>query len=101
MDALFPAHAEARFATPMARRYLGQLCKHFAHRLPVTQGESEGRIAFPSGHCIARAEAEALVLHLDAPDAATLGTLQDVVERHLLRFAFREAAPLAWAAAPA
>lgn len=105
MEPSFPAHSEARFATAQAPRYLGQLCKHFAHRLPVTQGEREGRIAFPDGLCLARAEAEALVLRLGTADAASLVRLQHVVESHLLRFAFREsgngAAGLLWRAAPA
>ena len=103
METPFIARGEARFATPLAARYLAQLCKHFAHRLPVTLGETEGRIAFPSGLCVARAEGETLILRVEAPDADQCVQLQGVVERHLARFAFREwaaeTAGLTWAVA--
>ena len=37
--------SEARVATAAPARYLAQLCKHFAHKLPVTLGDDRGRIA--------------------------------------------------------
>lgn len=84
--------AEARVPTNVPRRYLGQLCKHFAHRLPVTLEEWRGAIAFPAGRCELDAAAEpgVLTLRVTAPDAEALAGLEDVVARHLLRFAFRE-----------
>lgn len=39
--------SEARVPTTAARRYLGQLCKHFEHKLPVALAEHHGRIDFP------------------------------------------------------
>jgi hypothetical protein len=80
-------------------RYLTQLCKHFAHRLPVTIEGSTGSIAFPGGTCTLQAGEAGLHLRLAAADAAALATLQDVVARHLLRFAFREQPELRWSAA--
>jgi hypothetical protein len=91
-----PARSTAEIATPQAARYLTQLCKHFEHRLPVTLGDAAGHIIFTIGDCRLRAEQEMLLLSLEAPDDVQLLQLQDVVGRHLLRFAFREGMQIAW-----
>jgi hypothetical protein len=88
--------SEARVATLLPRRYLGQLCKHFQHKLPVTLDETTGSIAFPSGLCTLQAEAEALLLRVSAADPDALVALEGVVARHLLRFAFRDPPQIAW-----
>ena len=78
------------FETPNASRYLQQLCKHFGHKVEATFTETAGTIAFP----VARAELEAsptlltVTLDVEAPDQ--LGRMQEVVDSHLKRFAFRE-----------
>ena len=41
----------ASVQTPLAARYLTQLCKHFEHKMPVTHGNGEGQITFSSGTC--------------------------------------------------
>ena len=92
--------SEARVATAAPRRYLAQLCKHFAHMLPATHDEAHGRIEFTGGTCTLEAEDMTLVLHLAAEDAAARERLEDVVARHLLRFAFREAPEVRWVRAP-
>lgn len=89
----------AAVATPNAGRYLQQLCKHFQHKLPVTHDERSGHIAFPIGDCRLTAAGDILTLALAAPDDAQLQQLQDVVARHLLRFAFREELRVDWRAA--
>jgi hypothetical protein len=86
----------AEIATPRASRYLQQLCKHFAHKLPVTFDETEGNIGFNIGNCALKAEGETLRITLTAPDAAQMEQLKDVVVRHLLRFAFREEMAITW-----
>jgi len=88
--------SRAEVATPNASRYLQQLCKHFAHKLPVTFDARSGRVSFSIGDCILTADDGVLKLSLDAPDAAQLEQLQDVVARHLLRFAFREDLRVDW-----
>jgi uncharacterized protein len=90
--------AQANFPTLVPRRYLGQLCKHFEHRVPVVLGELTGKIAFPAGVCDLEADAGAGVLRMrvTAGDAAGLAEVEGVVERHLLRFAFREPAEVVW-----
>ena len=38
--------SSATVPTSHARRYMVQLCKHFAHRVPATFDERDGRIQF-------------------------------------------------------
>jgi uncharacterized protein len=85
-----PLCSEARVETDLAQRYMTLLCKHFAHRLAVSQSEAEGSIAFPSGTCRLAAEPGLLVLRAEAPDEDALGELEGTVARHLTRFAFRD-----------
>lgn len=88
--------SRAEIATPRASRYLQQLCKHFAHKLPVTFDPNAGRISFSSGDCDLSADGERLRLNLTSPDGPQMTQLKDVVVRHLLRFAFREEMAIAW-----
>ena len=83
-------------ATPNASRYLQQLCKHFAHKLQVTFDPHAGRITFSIGTCDLTAGAGELRLSLVAPDDEAMARLQDVVARHLVRFAFREGLSISW-----
>jgi len=91
--------SEARLETTVPRRYLSQLCKHFQHKLEVTLAEQTGRIAFPAGVCDLRADTDLLILRAEAETEETLRTVEDVISRHLQRFAFREAPELTWARA--
>ena len=86
----------ARMATPHASRYLQQLCKHFAHKIPATFDEKTGQVDFPFGTCMLEAGDGVLKLSLSSPDEAQLTQLEGVVERHLLRFAFREDLTVDW-----
>ncbi len=90
------ASSEARVPTASPQRYLAQLCKHFQHKLPVTLAPDNGSIRFSSGVCELNAAPDTLVLHLTADDEASLAALQDVVARHLRRFAFREEPEVHW-----
>jgi uncharacterized protein len=91
-----PSRSEAEVATPLAQRYLTQLCKHFEHRLSVYRWEGNGTIAFPSGLCRLEARPERLVLRAEAPDSDQLAQLEGVVTRHLARFAFRDPLTVEW-----
>lgn len=82
--------------TPQAARHLTQLCKHFQHRLPVTLEERQGHIAFGMGTCDLQADDDTLTMRVSAPDEPTLRRLEDVVTRHLARFAFREPPEITW-----
>ncbi len=83
-------------ATPNASKYLQQLCKHFSHKLPATFDEQSGRVTFTIGECDLSAEAGALKISLTAADNERMAQLQDVVARHLVRFAFREELIFNW-----
>ena len=93
-----PFRAEARVVTEHASRYLQQLCKHFEHKLPATYDPKAGEIVFPLGPVKLAADAEALTLAVASLTEAELGQLEDVVARHLVRFAFRETLEVAWRA---
>ena len=88
--------AQARVTTAHASRYLQQLCKHFQHKLPTTFDEMAGAITFALGETKLAADAEALTLAVEAKSAADLKQLEDVVARHLERFAFRETLEIDW-----
>jgi len=93
---LSSARAVAGVVTPNASRYLQQLCKHFAHKLPVIFDERSGQITFSIGECRLGADDGMLRLSLAAPDEVQMMQLQDIVVRHLLRFAFREELDVNW-----
>ncbi|MGQ3211389.1 MAG: DUF2218 domain-containing protein [Shinella sp.] len=82
--------------TEHASRYLQQLCKHFAHKRPVTFDEQAGEISFSVGDCRLKAVGSALHIDLTAPSADDMEQLKDVVIRHLVRFAFREELAVDW-----
>lgn len=91
----------ARVPTTGGSRYLQQLCKHWAHTMPVEYDEREGRVTFPargrSGNwaedavLTMAAGPETLDCTIAASEPGQLEALKDVVARHLDRFAFREA----------
>ena len=88
--------SEARVATALAQRYMTQLCKHFEHKLSVSYDQEKGRIEFQSGVCTLAAAPGLLVLRADAADEEHLGRLEQVVVRHLERFAFRNPPEIRW-----
>ena len=98
--------------TPNGSRYIQQLCKHWAHNLPVELAEGRGVVTFPRDARGADWPGEATVTMLARPEGiecriaasaeGQLEALKGAVARHLDRFAFREA-PLAfdWRDGPA
>ena len=88
--------SEARVETRQAERYVGQICKHFAHRLPVDYAGARGRIAFPFGACTLDVEGHVLTLRAEAPDDGLLAQLELVMQKHLMRVAFRDRPEIDW-----
>jgi len=88
--------AIARVPTDKAARYMGQLCKHFAHRIPASFDADSGRIEFSIGICELAVAKDALVLHVSAANEEELGEMEDVVARHLVRFGFRDELVVKW-----
>ena len=81
---------QGTFRTPHARRYLQQLCKHFAHKVAVQVNDASGVIDLPAGPVRLLAQGTELVATVTAPDAEGLARSRDIIDRHLERFAFRE-----------
>lgn len=90
--------AQATVAMETPARYLGQLVKHFAHKLPTTLAgdNTAGHIAFPMGPCDLSVRGGALHMRVEAATPEDCAQLQDIVARHLLRFAFRSPPEIAW-----
>jgi hypothetical protein len=93
--------AAASVPTANASRYLQQLCKHWTHNLEVEFTPEHGRVTFPRnarggdhpGDAVVTfdARSDALGIRVDASSEAQLEGVKGAVERHLDRFAFREA----------
>ena len=95
------ASSAASVPTSNGSRYLQQLCKHWAHNMSVEFDTERGRVTFPRdargadwpGDAIFTmiAGAETLDCRIEASSPGHLAALKGAVERHLDRFAFREA----------
>jgi len=90
--------AVAIFKTAHAARYLGQFVSHFAHKLPAEKRDDNGTgsVDFPAGRCTLAASPTALTLSIAAETREDIHRLADVVERHLVRSAYREPVALSW-----
>ncbi|BCD84920.1 hypothetical protein PSm6_13270 [Pseudomonas solani] len=88
--------ASAHVVTDTPARYISRLCKHFAHRIPVSFDEHQGRIEFDFGIGLLHAEAGGLTLKVEAADTANLEKMKDVIASHFERFAWQEALQLDW-----
>jgi len=86
----------AQIPTASALRYLGQLCKHFGHKVPSALDGDHGWIAFDFGRCHLAASDTELSLHNTAATEAGLQRLEEVIASHLARFAFRETLSITW-----
>ena len=82
--------------TEHASKYLQQLCKHFAHKVAVRYSPEEGRVELPPGRCLMRADAGTLRLDCDAREDRGVPVIQDVLDAHLVKFAWREELTYAW-----
>jgi hypothetical protein len=62
--------------TESGARYLSQLCKHFAHKVPATLGEREGQITLDSGQVHLRASPDTLMIRVEAEQGDALNVWQ-------------------------
>lgn len=93
--------ATAVVPTAQGSKYLQQLCKHWQHNMVVEFDAERGTVTFPKdargadhpgdGIATMKAAPEALTVRIDATSAEQLEGLKGALERHLDRFAFREA----------
>lgn len=86
----------AEIATDRASIYLQQLCKHFAHKLPVTFTPEQGTIPFSVGTCRLEAGGGTLTLRVAAETPELVVQVEGIVERHLVRFAFSDPPKIVW-----
>ncbi len=88
----------ATASTEHASRYLQQLCKHWSHKCETDFTPENGTVTFPEdrGQLALKASPQALDMTLTVPEGADLAKMQDVVDRHLIRFAFREELTIRW-----
>lgn len=99
--AALPVRSAATVHSGSAARYLRQLCRHFAHTVAVETHGATAVLHFTCGRVRLAAEADRLEISVRSADAEGLRESESVIERHLVRFAFRESvAALAWRREP-
>lgn len=86
----------ATIETVHARKYLQQLCKHFAHKVTVEFTPEEGRVLFPPGRCLMNADDDALTFYCESADDRGVPVIKSIIEQHLVKFAWREELDYAW-----
>ena len=88
----------AHVTTDHGSRYLQQLCKHFGHKVEATFDPHAGEVKFPFGVCRLEADETGLTMTVQGSSGEEIKRLQDVVDSHLVRFAFREELNIDWLA---
>ncbi|MBB2493381.1 DUF2218 domain-containing protein [Aquipseudomonas ullengensis] len=89
-------NASAHVTTDTPARYISRLCKHFAHKIPVSFDEQQGRIEFSVGLALLQADEQGLTLRVESTSSEDLERLQGVVASHFERVAWQEALQLEW-----
>lgn len=88
--------AEAQVKTEKAGTYLVQLCKHFAHKVPADYEGTRGRVSFEPGTCHLEVTGDVLHMRCESESEPGVRRIMEVVEVHLLRFAWRESMTMNW-----
>ncbi len=86
----------ARVDTDRAERYVAQLCKHFAHKVPARWDEHGGQADFAWGTCTLTVTPDAILLAAEAADDEGLDRIEDVVRDHTERFGARDGLTVTW-----
>ena len=96
-ETLKMAIIRGRAKTASGSKYLQQLCKHWGHKFKVEFSETKGQVPSPSAVATMEANADELLVCVEADDAESVERLKEIVAQHLDRFAFREAPlPFEW-----
>ena len=88
--------ALAEVTTENATSLLRQLCRHWAHKFPVTFNDEHGTIELPAAVCTLDAGAALLKVRVEVPEDGDLTRMEGVVAEHLQRFGFRETLVFDW-----
>ena len=86
----------ATIKTAKAERYLAQLCKHFCRKVPAAFEGSVGWVDLPMGRADLEASNQVLTVKLEGEDSDKLTQLEEIMQCHLERFAFREDLTVVW-----
>ncbi|MCV6574909.1 MAG: DUF2218 domain-containing protein [Cohaesibacter sp.] len=89
-------HHKALVTSDKASRYLQQMCKHFAHKVPSTFDETQGRVEFPFGLCVMSAKDDVLEIVMQTESEEALLQARGVLDSHFERFAWKEELSLRW-----
>jgi hypothetical protein len=79
-------------------RYIKQLVSHWSHKMATSYDEGDGMGAFPfsdTESAVMTAREGGIAITLSTPDHESNVHMRGVIEKHIDRFAFREA-PLAY-----
>lgn len=92
----------AVITTPRPERYIKQLVSHLGHRATTSlEADGTGTVVLQRGQCTMSPQDGQLRLSATAADEESLAAVQDVIGRHLIRFATAEELRVTWNAAGA
>lgn len=83
-------------ATLAASQYIGKLCRHFRHKIETEYTPTTGLATFPFGTCHMAATPTQLIFDITAKDTESVEKIKGVLERHLIKFAYKEDLVIDW-----
>lgn len=97
--ALLPNQTASGVAqTGSASKYLQQLCKHWSHKAEASFDAHQGSVSFADGYRVSMtADDTNLNIQAETGHRGDITKWKDVIESHLIRFAFREDFEIKWA----
>ena len=90
---------QAVFHSARSAGYLSTMARHFDQKIEVSEIDGTVHLQFICGLAMLSVTNDALLIRIEAPSKSQMSETCQVVESHLLRFAFREEPePLIWRA---
>ena len=83
-------------ATDAASSYIGKLCRHFRHKIETEYTPTTGLATFQFGTCAMKATSTELIFNITANDMESVEKIKGVLERHLVKFAYKEDLTIRW-----
>ncbi len=72
------------------------MCKHFSVKVSADYTENEGHVRFPFGECTMTADQSVLNINVQVEDDVMAQKAEDVIMRHLIKFAWKEELNIEW-----
>lgn len=88
--------AQVKIKTTEGQSYIGKLCRHFRHKIEATYEGNRGFAVFPMGTCNMLSDENYLTFEIESTDADGIQKIQGALDRHLIKFAFREELEINW-----